>query len=154
MWCKLISCRTYIHSKNHSFVVHSVTFLYRQHFDCLKCIFSVVQETILQYNWLFCKTSECFVKQKTFLHHKLLFRVMYHCFSAQIGVLTCLFQIQNWFFVVWGSQPTPDMKVPDHSLTSLIISNQIPWFLNNTLKQLVLKIRLKTRNVKQNLLIS
>ena len=46
------------------------------------------------------------------------------------------------------------MKFPDSSLISMIISNQIPWFLNNTLWHFVIKIRLQTQNVTQNLIIS
>ena len=41
------------------------------------------------------------------------------------------------------------MKFPDNSL----ISNQIHRFWNNALRHFFLKVRFKTQNVKQNLLI-
>ena len=53
-----------------------------------------------------------------------------------------------------GSEPTHEMKFQDNSLIFLIISLQIPWFSNHTLQHFIVKFRLKTQNVKQNLLIS
>ena len=48
-----------------------------------------------------------------------------------------------------GPQPTQEIKFLDNPLISPIISNQIPSFPNNKLKQFVLKIKVEIQNVKQ-----
>ena len=48
-----------------------------------------------------------------------------------------------------GPQPTQEIKFLHNPLISPIISNQIPLFPNNNLKQFVLKIKVEIQNVKQ-----